>query len=145
VLSQSRYASLLVSMHGTALYESRDLDRMSPEDARSVRDYLDAQRAYQDDLIESLGADCDEARRNQRLVMTWDFLSLGLCLRWEGRSVHGLTLGGNTVDPWPFREQEVTLRTEGRRLAKRFGDQEEMRAALRQAPWQTLEFALSAR
>lgn len=145
VLSQSRYASLLVSMHGTALYESRNLERMSPEDARSVRDYLATQRTYQDELIESLGADREEVLRNQRLIWTWDFLSLGLCLRWEDRSVHDLTLRSNTVEPWPFRDQEVMLRTEGRRLTERFRDEEEMRTALRQAPWQTLEFRLSAR
>src|SRR5436305_8074858 len=145
VLSQSRYASLLVSMHGTALYESRNLERMSPEDARSVRDYLQAQGAYQDELTESLGADREEVRRNQRLIWIWDFLSLGLCLGWEGRSVEGVTLERNTVEPWPFREEQVTLRTEGRRLGKRFADEEEMRTALRRAPWQTLEFSLSAR
>ena len=92
---------------------------MSPEDARSVRDYLQAQGAYQDELIESLGADREEVRRNKRLIWIWDFLSLGLCLGWEGRSVEGVTLERNTVLPWPFREAQVTLRTEGRRLAER--------------------------
>ena len=30
LLTQSRYAALLVSMHGTALYEHRDVSRMTP-------------------------------------------------------------------------------------------------------------------
>src|SRR5947209_2058622 len=40
VYTQSRYAALLVSMHGTALYERRDLTRLPETDAESVRRYL---------------------------------------------------------------------------------------------------------
>src|SRR5918999_4970350 len=40
LLSQSRYAALLVSMHGCALYERRDLSRMAPSQADAVRAYL---------------------------------------------------------------------------------------------------------
>ena len=142
VLPQSRYAALLVSMHGTALYEMRDLDRMSAEDAAKVRNYLDQQRALQTQLAQ--GLDQAQVKRNQQLLWAWDFLSLALCLRWDGRSVSGLTYTGTTFEPWPFRDESVTLRTEGRRLAGRFDDEEEMRAALDAAPWVTLEFRLSA-
>jgi hypothetical protein len=141
VLPQSRYAALLVSMHGTALYEMRDLDRMSPEDAARVKAYLDEQRALQHHLSGDL--DQDRIRANQQLLWAWDYLSLALCLRWEGRSVGGTTYTGTTFEPWPFRDESVTLKTEGRRLAGRFEDEEEMRAALASAPWETLEFHLS--
>jgi len=42
------------------------------------------------------------------------------------------------IDPWPFRDEAVTLVYEGRRLAGRFAEEETMRAALRRAPWLTL-------
>jgi hypothetical protein len=142
VLPQSRYAALLVSMHGTALYEMRNLDRMAPGDAAKVRAYLDGQRALQARLTE--GLDRDQVQRNQQLLWAWDFLSLALCLRWDGRSVNGTTYTGTTFEPWPFRDESVTLRTEGRRLAGRFEDAQGMRAALESAPWVALEFRLSA-
>jgi hypothetical protein len=142
VLPQSRYAALLVSMHGTALYEMRDLDRMPAADADAVRHYLAAQRTLQQHL--GAGIDNQERERNQRLIWIWDFLSLALCLDWEGRSVEGIEYTGTTFEPWPFLDESVTLRTEGRRLAGRFEDEVEMRAALDRAPWTTLEFRLTA-
>ena len=40
------------------------------------------------------------------------------------------------VAPWPFAEDVVTLRFEGRRLPARFAaDEAAMRAALAHAPW----------
>src|SRR4051812_19497255 len=140
VLPQSHYAALLVSMHGTALYEMRNLDRMQPEDAAKVRAYLDGQRELQRSLSD--GLDADEVKRNQQLLWVWDFLSLALCLRWDGRSVNGIEFTGTTFDPWPFQDESVTLRTEGRRLAGRFEEENQMRAALASAPWVALEFPL---
>jgi uncharacterized protein DUF3891 len=152
VLPQSRYAALLVSMHGTALYEMRDLDRMDRADADAVRRYLDEQQALQQRL--GSGLDSDQVHLNQRLIWAWDFLSLGLCLRWDDRSVRDvpgragpveLRLSGTTFEPWPFRDDTVTLRTEGRRLEGRFASEPEMRSALDRAPWVELEFRLTAR
>ena len=40
VLAQSRYAALLVSMHGVALYGLRDLDGLPAEEAARIRAYL---------------------------------------------------------------------------------------------------------
>ena len=71
-------------------------------------------------------------RRNQQLVWRWDSLSLGLLLDW--------TL---ELDPWPFRDDRVSLRCEGRRLEGRFDDEEAMRAALGAAPWVTIELELA--
>lgn len=143
VLTQSRYAALLTSMHGTALYEMRDLGKMSLHDADRVRAYIAAQRALQERLAE--GLDRDEVRRNQRLIWVWDFLSLALCLRWDGRSVDGITVDDGTIEPWPFRDGAVTLRTEGRRLEGRFSDEGAMRTALAEAPFVELRFELAAR
>jgi hypothetical protein len=128
VLPQSRYAAVLVSMHGTALYEMRK-HRTPPIDR-----YLDEQRALQ----QRLGADFDpdELRRDQELLWTWDSLSLGLCLEWEG---------AEAIEPWPFAADEVRVRCDGRRLEGRFESTEEMRQALAAAPWQTLSFGLTRR
>lgn len=83
-----RYVALLVSIHGTALYEMRDLERMAEGDVSAVRDYLDGQRALQGGLRASLGVGEEEARRNQRPLWTWDFLSLALCLGSYNPALH---------------------------------------------------------
>jgi hypothetical protein len=138
-------------MHGSALYEMRDLNRMSADDAAAVRSYLDSQRTLQQRL--GAGLDQKQLRRNQRLLWAWDFMSLALCLRWDGRSVGDVPQGeraaeisfsGNSFDPWPFADETVTLRTEGRRLEGRYDAQPELHAALERAPWVAIEFRLSA-
>jgi hypothetical protein len=139
VLPQSRYAAVLVSMHGTALYESRDLRRMSDEQAAGVKRYLAEQRELQARLSDGL----EHVERNQRLIWIWDFLSLGLCLGWEGRSVDGVELRRGTIDPWPFRDDSIVLRTEGRRLEGRYEGEPEMRVAFEDAPWVELKFELT--
>jgi hypothetical protein len=87
-------------------------------------------------------------RRNQRLVWTWDSLSLGLLLDWAPfelervPAAHGevdIAVRDGTLDPWPFRTPELTVRCEGRRLAGPYENEEAMRAALAAAPWVTLE------
>jgi Protein of unknown function (DUF3891) len=153
VQTQSRYAALLVSMHGTALYERRDLARLSPVDADRVRAFLDGQRELQERLVADLGITADVVRRNQRLVWTWDSLSLGLLLGWAPFTLSAvpaaegevdIEVGSNALDPWPFREPAVALRCEGRRLTGRFDDEAAMREALEVAPWETIEVKVSA-
>jgi hypothetical protein len=128
VLPQSRYAAVLVSMHGTALYEMRK--RRTPE----IERYLDEQR----DLQQRLGRDFeqDELRRDQQLLWTWDSMSLGLCLGWEGAT---------TPDPWPFAQDEISVHCDGRRLEGRFGTREELWEALERAGWVRLSFELRRR
>jgi hypothetical protein len=138
VLQQSRYAALLVSMHGTALYERF----RSAEDPR-VRAFLDGQRELQQRLM--AGFDEEQVRRNQQLVWTWDSLSLGLLLDWSPFEVGGIHVEDGTLDPWPFGAPRLTVRCEGRRLTGTFADEAAMRAALDAAPWVALEFALCAR
>ena len=152
VLSQSPYAALLVSMHGTALYERRDLARLSPADVDRVRAFLDGQRELQEALLAGLRVDPRTVRRNQRLVWTWDSLSLGLLLGWAPFTLSAVPAAEGEIDvevgvfglePWPFRERLVALRCEGRRLTGRFDDEAAMRAALEAAPWETIEIELS--
>jgi hypothetical protein len=151
VVPQSRYAALLVSLHGTALYERRDLSRLAPEDADRVRAFMADQARLQERLRASLSADPAQVHRNQRLVWTWDSLSLGLLLGWAPYEIKNvptadgetaLAVKDGTLDPWPFGTPHVALRCEGRRLTGRFADEGAMRAALNAAPWETIEIAL---
>lgn len=121
LISQSRYAALLVSMHGTALYE-----RFPPDDEegkRLVKAFLEEQHALQRKLAE--GLDSAQVRRNQKLVFAWDYISLALCLGWAPAQVKDVptadepvTLGlseDGELDPWPFRDERVQLKVEARR------------------------------
>jgi hypothetical protein len=148
VMTQSRYAALLVSMHGTALQGLRDLSRLSADDRAFVTAYVDGQRALQSELAQQLHADREELARNQRLVWAWDSFSLALCLRWSkvSEADHELALLGDhfTVRPWPFATDVLTVRCEGRRLEDRFAEQPELQEALGHAPIVRLEFTLRA-
>jgi len=153
VLSQSRYAALLVSLHGTALYERRDLSRLQPGDVTKVEAFLAGQRELQGRLLDGLQADPAAVRRNQRLVWTWDSLSLGLLLDWapfELKAVPAsdgeldVAVRPGTLDPWPFSAPRISVRCDGRILAGSFADEDAMRTALAVAPWTTLEIELAA-
>jgi hypothetical protein len=164
LVSQSRYAALLVSLHGWRLYERRDLHELSPTAAREVRRFLAGHRAFQEELIAELRSDPRYASvsdhenidRNSRLVWTWDLLSLALCLEdWRPATArHVPSFDGEvdielrgaegrfTLEPWPLREATVTVRCEGRRIAP-VSDADAMQEQLSRAPWVTLEFVLA--
>jgi hypothetical protein len=166
VRTQSRYAALLVCMHGAALYEQRDLAALAPERAGLVRSYLDRQRTLAGELLAELRSDphtaaaaaADVVARNARLVWTWDSLSLALLLDWAPHEVEQVPTAGDPVtlrvrdatgapgrlvlEPWPFSAERVIVHCEGRRLDDRFDDEEAMQAALARAPWTTLRYEL---
>jgi hypothetical protein len=93
-----------------------------------------------------------------QLVWTWDFLSLVTCLDWGPRTAREVpTVDGPVdmeiiavaerrlaLDPWPFGDDPVRVRCEGRRLADRYETDEALRAALSSASWEALEFELVA-
>src|SRR3954451_3088779 len=106
--SQSLYAALLVSLHGTSLH------RQMAEAA----DYVARQTALQERWIERLGADREQVDRNRRNILVWDALSLALCLRWDPFDSEGLELARVEADrfkpqPWPFASDEVVATCEG--------------------------------
>jgi hypothetical protein len=150
LVRQSAYAALLVSMHGTALYELRDLDRIEAAEADAVRAFLAERRAEQDRLLGELGLSREEVLPNQKLVWTWDFMSLALCLDWAPAETEGVRLepAGErrvTVDPWPFAGEELTVHCEGRRIGARYDDEAAMHAALDAAGPERLEWRLAPR
>lgn len=151
VVTQSAYAALLVSLHGTGLLERfpprTDGD---PELARFVAAHLEAQRKLQRRLALELGAPDDELLRNQALLAAWDDLSLALCRGHVPHAVHGVPVAGDeridlavrpggderthVLEPWPFGTAELTVRAEGRRLTSTYGDAAELHAVLERAP-----------
>jgi len=167
VLPQGRYAALMVSLHGTRLYQRYDAANDLPENARAVQQYLEKERTFQEELLTSLRSDPHYApyateevvARNRQLVGIWDALSLAICFgrtspqSWElvpyvtGTTTLELTARDDDpttlfLTPWPFRRQTVTLVYEGRYLRETFSDETAMRHALAQAPWVTLQTVL---
>jgi hypothetical protein len=168
LVRQTRYAALLVSMHGWRLYEHRDLRRLPEAEAAMVRGFLDWHRGFQQDLLASLRADPTTAAsaseeliaRNSQLLWTWDSLSLALCLDWAPFRVRDVPTEGEPVtldveeadvprrlslDPWPFAQSALTVRCEGQRLRGQYDSDGALRNALASAPWETIEFELVPR
>jgi Protein of unknown function (DUF3891) len=142
MISQSRYAALLVSMHGTALYEA--FPPAEPDEQALVQRFLDEQRALQQQL--SGGLDPAEVRRNQKLIFAWDYISLALCLDWAPANVKDVPAADDApvtlaltetgeLDPWPFRDDSIHLKLDARRWQGSFED----------SPPVTLEFTLRRR
>ncbi len=164
-LSFGRYIALLISLHGTLLYSKRPLSALPAEEALLIRQYLQQQAGLQASLLESLQADPryaafatpERVGINQRLMAAWDYISLLVC--WgvteikrleEIPSKAGLTSielspgdGSIVVSPWPFRDREVCLSLEARRLDRRFDDEASMRKYLSAAPWTRLSILLA--
>lgn len=143
-LTQSRWVALLVSMHGSYLYEGR-------ADQPGVSEFLDRQRRILAELRESLGVSEADAARLQRLLAAWDWMSLVLCRDDLPATVDSerpmqLTAAGPgavTVAPWPFGIEQVEVTVDARRLDGRFDDENAMRAALGAARWERLEIRLA--
>jgi hypothetical protein len=139
ILSQSPYAAVLVSMHGHELFATKR--ELTPE----IERYLREQERLQADLLERLGADPGEARVHQQLVWAMDHLALvGLIPEWAPEdnpvgdvSLHVEVAGERhvTVDPWPFRDDEIRLAYPGRRLTGTSATEDELHARLATAPW----------
>lgn len=164
LLAQSRYATLLASMHGARLYEMRDLEKLSAPEAEAVTSFLAGQRAFQDELVGSLRTDPAMAaaaepatvKRNSDLIWSWDFMSLALCLDWAPCTVRRVPTasepadleltaagpGASGLDPWPFAADTMTVRCEGRRLGETYETEQALQAALANAPWETAHFEL---
>ena len=167
VLPQGRYAALLVSLHGTGLYQRYDGANDLPENAQAVQHYLAQEHAFQEELLSTLRTDPhygpyatqEVVARNRRLVGVWDALSLAICFgrkppqSWQqvptamGSTTLTLTARDDDptklmVTPWPFHRQQVTLVYERRYLTGTFSNETMMREALKRAPWVTLQTVL---
>ena len=91
LLAQSRYAALLVSLHGTSLYA-----RVDPGEHPGIAPFLARQRALQTEL--GVGLDPAEVDRNRRLLRTWDRFSLALCLPYLAMVMDDVPTAGGTTE-----------------------------------------------
>ncbi|HAZ46405.1 MAG TPA: DUF3891 domain-containing protein [Cyanobacteria bacterium UBA11369] len=169
-MPMGRYVALLVSLHGTGLYERFTHWKRSPEATRIVETFLKQEKEFQQHLIAQLGQDpayqpyvMPEAyARNQRLVATVDALSLAICMgvtkQQQFEQVPSAT-GETTLtlmsinddltqlwlEPWCFQANEVTVVFEGRILKEKANNLQTMRDQLAKAPWVTLTATLRPR
>ncbi len=169
-MPMGRYVALLVSLHGTGLYERFTHWKRSPESTRVVETFLQQEKEFQQQLIHRLEQDPsyvpyvtpEAITRNQRLVATLDALSLAICMGvTEQRQIDQVpTATGETtltlmpiaddptqlsVTPWCFHTNEVAVVFEGRILGEEFADESTMRDRLTDAPWVTLTTTLHGR
>jgi hypothetical protein len=166
-MPMGRYVALLVSLHGTGLYERFTHWKNSPESTRVVEAFLKREKEFQQQLIDRLKQDSAYAphvtpeaiSRNQKLVATLDALSLAVCMgmteprQFEqvpiatGETTLILTSINNdstqlAIEPWCFRSSKVTVVFEGRILKEKASDEQTMRDYLATAPWVTLSTTL---
>jgi Protein of unknown function (DUF3891) len=157
VVAQSPYAALLVSLHGTGLYE-----RYVPKEQHAVqpvRGYLETERTFQDGIVAALGADRGEVDRNAALLRCWDWLSLFACTASaDDGSLDGVPSPGGTatlrahmpggdpgavtVTPWPFRPEQVSVELRGRLLSRPCDSQAALDRALAEAPIEAIRVTL---
>ncbi len=156
-LPLGRYVALLVSLHGTGLYERFTSWQNSATSSQIVQDFLEGEYAFQEQLIAFLKNDQYYAphtkpeviSHNRKLIGIWDALSILLCQELisqaevpqvptiDGETTVKLTLKEVkdnhhqvTVFPWPFQHTQVELVYEGRLLQQTFDDEKAMREAL---------------
>jgi hypothetical protein len=145
MLAQSRYAALLVSLHGTSLYASVDTSGQPAEVAEAIADYLRTEAELQ--AVLSAGLDAEEVERNRKLIALWDRMSLRLCHEQAG-VVDGITVSAPgddrvaTMAPWPFSAEVVEVGCDARRLERGATDQAELAALLARAPWVPLRWVI---
>jgi hypothetical protein len=160
-------AGLVVSMHGQGLYERRlGLDgapKPRAEQPAHVRVFIEEQESFQRALRAELGGGEPLDRwawDAYRLLQAWDKLSLYLLWRGlpDGRpgSLQAVPRKAGdpgvelllspdgpraaVCDPYPFAADEVALPVAARVIADRsYRSHEELREALRDAPWVTRE------
>lgn len=157
LVAQSGYAALLVSLHGTGLYERYVSEQERA--AEPVRGYLDAERVFQRDLAAWLGADPAGVERNAALLRCWDWLSLFLCTGADADGSFAGVPGGHDIvdmvvrwtdagrseaalEPWPFSGEALDLPVEARLLEGTFSDQAALDAALAAAEREQLRLVL---
>jgi hypothetical protein len=162
LITQSRWAALLATMHGRRLSELRDVDVLDERAAEAVRTLRSESQARERELVASLAADPELVARNSDLVWAWDGLSLALLLDWAPYTLRAVPAAGRSrvdiqvravperdglvtlsLSPWPFTDPDgVLVATEGRRLVETYGSEPELHVALQDAPWEAVRFWL---
>jgi len=146
-LYRGRWVALLISMHLCFLNQGKQED---PEIAAFLKEQEKHQAQWRKDLELS-----EEGAQSAYNFMRWcDRLSLILCQHEipSGERELEITLGpddvryyiilkdqGLTVQPWPFNESKITVNVEACCLSQiKFDNNDELKAALKNAPRKTL-------
>jgi hypothetical protein len=157
-LPLGEYVALLVSLHGTGLYERFRSWQNSKTSAPIVENFLKSEYSFQEQMIATLQKDAYYApyvtleviKRNRQLMATWDALSIIVCQGFveqeqitqvptiDGETTLKLTLKENkdnyhqvvALSPWPFQDSEVQMEYEGRLLQQTFTNEKAMQEAL---------------
>lgn len=165
MLTQSRYAALLVSQHGVWIFSQYERPPADPVERAAVAAYLRRERAFQRRIRASLAAEPDYREavqpthflRAHALFTIWDRIAVHACYgdpvpawgvppiyRWErvptARGPLDLTIAHVApdhwnIEPWPFITDELRLHGEGRLLRAPSRDEAALRSALVAAPW----------
>ncbi|GAB2962598.1 hypothetical protein GCM10027048_34020 [Hymenobacter coalescens] len=150
---QGRWRSLLTSMHLSFLYEELR-GQSKPLDA-----FLDEQRQCQQRWRRELKLKKDEAQRAYALLQWCDRLSLILCRHELPEMERALEISQGPdgrrydvrqaadkavqVNPWPFAAAEFTVSVEAAAVRQlQFRHDEELSAAIKAAPVETLQWTL---
>lgn len=156
--------ALLVSLHGLAIYALTPDEKRTPEDLAAVQRFRAEQEAAQARLRPQIAASDAEIADQRAILLALDLMSLVICgaMGRDPRRTPPVPIAGGvarlglafaddgwgrvTVDPWPFRDAQVTVSCLARRLPPdRFPDETAMRAALAAAPAETLTATLAPR
>jgi hypothetical protein len=166
-LPYGRYVALLVSLHGTKLYERHTSWQQSESLRPIVQQFLTQERDFQQQTLHTLKQDSyyhdfvkpETIACNQKLVSIWDWFSLLLCMGLtQPKQIDQIPLASIdttltltpmnpeatkiAVEPWCFQSDRVELTLEGRLLQTQSQDYPSMRHQLETAPWITLNFQL---
>lgn len=172
IAERDPYAGLLVAMHTyNLLTEHADRSTIAPEGLVLLDNFLEKQRAYQQELRGAIAADSTLAPEEKsetvilehfRLLQACDNLSLLTCVAYNkpAHLLHPLPLndGGTSeiqvtplgprhfrLAPWPFAQPELRFEFPARSVAgKLFDTSVELAAAFHAAPIETLAVTLSA-
>ncbi|GAB3538678.1 hypothetical protein GCM10027443_34100 [Pontibacter brevis] len=150
---QSRWVTLLTSMHMSYLYESQRGQQ------KNMNEFLDEQLALQKKCRQSLGIRQEEAEKAYAVLQWCDRFSLILCRHElpaderaleitkgpDGKAYFVRQLKDNTlhVEPWPFAATQLQIQVEYRVLEQlQFKNDEELANALHQAAVKNKEWQL---
>lgn len=169
-LDRHPYAGLLVSLHGSGLYQQRygympqmTFREHDPEHRPLIDRFLAEQKALQEQLVAELGPDEEALWTNYRWLQAWDLLSLflsqgdpaerkslslGVVPRSPGGPeeqliVQGAAPGICTLTPWPFAADQLDLVLPVRYLPdQHYASDESFQAAFAAAPTEALAVSL---
>ena len=171
IAEEDPYAGLLISMHTYNLLTAHaDRSTIAPDGLAVLDEFLERQRAYQDELRLRIVADATikpEEKSEQvivehfRLLQACDNLSLLTCVAFDrpAHLLHPLPLNGGGVSevevlpmgprhfrltPWPFAQRELSFTFPARHVVgKIFGSSAELERAFAAAEEAELTVALA--